>query len=66
MVTNKSSALQTAAAYEQFNIHPWIEFAALLVVGVLFILILKMIFGWKSFSVLLGDVEKPVKSDTVN
>ena len=66
MVTNKSSALQTAAAYEQFNIHPWIEFAALLVVGVLFIFILKIIFRWESFSVLLGAVEKPVKSDTVN
>ena len=25
MVTTKSSALQTAALYEQYSIHPWIE-----------------------------------------
>lgn len=66
MVTNRSSALQTAALYEQYSIHPWIEFGALLVVGVIFILILKKLFGWKSFSVLLGKVDKPVKSDPVN
>jgi membrane protease YdiL (CAAX protease family) len=66
MVTTKSSALQTAALYEQYSIHPWIEFAALLVVGIIFILILKVIFRWKSFSVLMAKVEKPVTSDPVN
>jgi membrane protease YdiL (CAAX protease family) len=66
MVTTKSSALQTAALYEQYRIHPWIEFGALLVVGLIFILILKVIFGWKSFSVLLGEVEQPLKSHPVN
>lgn len=66
MVTTKSSALQTAALYEQYSIHPWIEFLALLVVGVIFIFILKMIFGFKGFSVLLETVEKPVKSNPVN
>jgi hypothetical protein len=66
MVTNKSFALQTAALYEQHRIYPWVELAALLVVGLVFILILKMIFGWKSFSLLFSDVEKPLKSDPVN
>jgi uncharacterized protein len=66
MVTSKSSALQTAALYEQQRIYPWIELGALLVVGIVFILILKMIFRWKGFSILSGDVEKPAKSDPVD
>jgi membrane protease YdiL (CAAX protease family) len=66
MVTSKSSALQTAALYEQHSIYPWVEFVALLVVGLIFILILKIIFRWKGFSILVGDVVKPVKSDPVN
>jgi membrane protease YdiL (CAAX protease family) len=66
MVTSKSSALQTAALYEQHSLRPWIELGALLAVGALFILILKMIFGWKDFSLLSGKVELPVKSETVD
>jgi uncharacterized protein len=66
MVTNKSSALQTAALYEQYTIHPWIEFAGLLVVGFVFVFILKMIFGWKDFYLLATEIMKPVKSDSVN
>jgi hypothetical protein len=65
MVTSKSSALQTAALYEQHSLYPWVEFAALLVVGLIFILILKMIFRWKGFSLLAEDVKRPVISDTV-
>lgn len=60
MVTNDSSALQTPALYEQFNIHPWTEFSALIITGILFILILKRIFGWKDFSVLVGKISNPV------
>jgi hypothetical protein len=66
MVTSKSSALQTAALYEQHSLYPWIEFVALLAVGMIFILILKIIFRWRGFALLAGDVERPVKSDTVN
>jgi hypothetical protein len=66
LVTSKSSALQTAALYEQGSIHPWVEFAALLGIGLLFILILKFVFRWKNFSILAGSVAKPVKSDPVN
>jgi len=62
MVTSKSSALQTSALYEQHYQHPWIEFGALLMVGVTFILILKIIFGWKRFSILARNVDRPVKS----
>jgi membrane protease YdiL (CAAX protease family) len=66
MVTSKSSALQTAALYEQNKLYPWIELGALLVTGLVFIFILKIIFRWKSFAVLIGDIEKPVISDPVN
>jgi uncharacterized protein len=66
MVTNKSSALQTAALYEQQNIFPWIELSALLVTGIVFILILRRIFRWRDLSVIGGVVGKPVFSDTID
>ena len=57
MVTNKSSALQTPALYEQHNIYPWTEFAALIVTGIVFIIILKIIFKWNDFSVLFRKMK---------
>ncbi len=62
MVTSKSSALQTPALYEQYNIHPWTEFTGLLISGIIFVIILKIIFGWNDFSVLFGKV-KVVKAE---
>ena len=59
MVTHKSSALQTAALYEQQNVLPWIELAALLITGVIFLLVLKRLFGWNDISVLAGRVAEP-------
>jgi uncharacterized protein len=56
MVTNKASALQTPALYEQHNIYPWTEFAALVVTGIIFIIILKNIFKWNDFSVLVKKI----------
>jgi hypothetical protein len=56
MVTNRSSALQTQALYEQFNIHPWTEFAALVISGIVFILILKMIFKWGKLSLIFKKI----------
>jgi len=56
MVTNSSSALQTPALYEQYNIHPWTEFAALVVIGMVFIFILKMIFKWEKFSLIFKKI----------
>lgn len=66
MVTNKSSALQTPALFEQQTIFPWTEFAGLIISGIVFIIILKIIFRWNDFSVLFGKVivvkaEKVVK-----
>lgn len=62
MVTNDSSALQTSAVFEQQNIFPWTELAALLITSVLFVIILKVIFKWKDFSPLFSRVE-PAKED---
>lgn len=59
MVTNADSALQTSAVYEQVNVFPWIEFAGLLVTGVVFLLLLKRIFRWDSFSLVAQGVEPP-------
>jgi uncharacterized protein len=56
MVTNRSSALQTHAVYEQYNVHPWTEFTALVVTGIIFILILKVIFRWDKFSLLFERI----------
>jgi len=63
MVTQESSALQTQALYQQHNYHPWIELAGLVVSGIVLILILKRIFRWESFSVLITRVE-PARTDT--
>jgi uncharacterized protein len=56
MVTSSSSALQTPALYEQFHIHPMVDFGALIVTGVVFILALKIIFRWESMKLLFGKV----------
>ena len=56
MVTNKASALQTPAIYEQVNIFPWTEFAGLVLTGIAFIIILKVVFKWESFSVLFKKI----------
>jgi uncharacterized protein len=61
MVTNKSAALQTSALYEQRIIYPWTEFAGLLVTGIIFVLILRIIFKWNDFSLIFSEV-KAVKS----
>ena len=43
-----------------------IEMAAFLITGIIFILILKMIFRWKGLTVISEIIEIPVKSDSVN
>jgi membrane protease YdiL (CAAX protease family) len=56
MVTNQSSALQTQALYIQQNVYPWTEFAGLALSGTVFIIILKMIFKWETFSLLFKKI----------
>jgi membrane protease YdiL (CAAX protease family) len=59
MLTNKSSALQTPAMYEQLNYYPMTELLSMLVMGILFILVLKWLFRWKNLPVLFGKVQPP-------
>jgi membrane protease YdiL (CAAX protease family) len=58
MVTAKSSALQTPALYQQVNVFPWAEFGGLLVSGIVFILILKKLFGWEDFSLIFKKISE--------
>lgn len=64
MVTNKSSALQTPALYEQNSVYPWTEFTGLLITGILFILILKILFRWNDFSLLFKKIPVVIPSVT--
>lgn len=67
MVTHKSSTLQAPAVYEQISIQPWLEFGAMLIMGLLIIFILKVIFKWKGFSFLFSNVTRnQIISNTVN
>ena len=63
MVTHESSALQTPAVYEQHNVYPFTELAALLVTGIIFLVILKMLFRWGPYSLVLRSVEAKPPAD---
>jgi uncharacterized protein len=63
IVTHDSSALQTPAVFEQHNVYPWTEFTALLLSGIIFIIILRIIFKWESYSSLLSRVDAGHPSD---
>lgn len=62
MVTHKSSVLQTPALYEQHDYLPWTEFTGLLVMGIIFIVILNLLFRWKDLPIIFRKV-KPAYSE---
>lgn len=45
-ITHKSSALQTAAVFEQKDVYPWADFLSLLLVSVLFISLMGILNKW--------------------
>lgn len=45
-ITHKSSALQTAAVYEQKDVYPWADFLSLLLISVLFISLMGILNKW--------------------
>jgi membrane protease YdiL (CAAX protease family) len=57
MVTSESSAVQTPAVYKQLEINPWTDLLTMLFMGLVVILIMKLVFKWKSFSILFSSVE---------
>src|ERR1035437_191135 len=56
MVPSRSSSLQTPALYLEHTTYPWPEFAVLIFSGIVFILILKMIFKWGKISLLFKKI----------
>ncbi len=56
MLTHDSSAIQTPAMYKQDTIYPWTEFIGLVLSGIVFILIMKVIFNWKEFRAIIGKI----------
>lgn len=56
MITNKASALQTQAVFNQQTVNPNKETLALLVISIVFVIILKYIYKW-DFKVLNKKVE---------
>jgi hypothetical protein len=64
MVTSESSSLQTPALYVQNTTKPGSEFLGLIISGILFIWILKLIFKW-DFSALFTKINVPKKADAV-
>ena len=56
MVTNDVSVLQTPALYEIHIMDPSVELISMVITGVVVIMILKKVFGWRNFSLITGKV----------
>ena len=55
-VTHKDSALQTPAMYEQIEIYPWQDFAGLVAMSVVFIIIMAVVYRWKDIRRLYAKI----------
>ncbi len=55
-LTHKDSALQTQAMYEQMEIHPWKEFAGLVIMSVVFVAIIAVVYRWKDIRKLYAGI----------
>lgn len=62
-LTHKDSALQTPAMYEQLEIYPWKDFAGLVVMSVVFVIIMAVVYRWKDIRKLYARI---TVSDTVD
>lgn len=58
MVTQESSALKSPALFQQVNVFPWTEFMGLLLSGIVFVLILKIIFRWNDMSIIFKKANR--------
>jgi uncharacterized protein len=66
MVTSDSSALQTPAIYAESGFHPWLELVALTGMGIIFIVILKLIFKWNKLSMIFKSNPYSKKGNLVS
>ena len=55
-VTNKDSALQTPALYEQLEIHPWTDFRDLVIASMVFLAIIAIIYRWRDVRKLYARI----------
>ena len=55
-VTHKDAALQTPAMYEQIEIYPWQDFAGLVAMSVVFVIIMTVVYRWKDIRRLYAKI----------
>ncbi len=63
-ITNKDSALQTPAMYEQLEIHPWMDFRDLVIMSVIFITVMAVIYKWKDVRKLYARIHCSAREGT--
>lgn len=56
MVSNESSALQTGAIFRQHAVQPWSEFTSLIISGIVFLVLYKLIMGSASFGTIFRKI----------
>lgn len=66
LITHDDMALQTPALYEQVQIYPWKEFAGLVVMSVVFLVIMAIIYRWKDIRRLYARIIVPVVAPEVS
>ncbi|HNT92530.1 MAG: CPBP family intramembrane metalloprotease [Bacteroidales bacterium] len=66
LITHDDMALQTPALYEQVQIYPWKEFAGLVVMSVVFLVIMAIICRWKDIRKLYARIIVPVVAPEVS
>ena len=59
LITHKDMALQTPAMYEQIEIFPWKEFAGLVQMSLVFLVIMALVYRWKDFRRLFAGIIAP-------
>ena len=62
-ITNKDSALQTPAMYEQLEIHPWMDFRDLVIMSLVFITVMAVIYRWKDVRKLYARIHVPLDKE---
>ena len=62
-LTHKDSALQTPAMYEQLEIYPWKEFAGLVAMSMLFIVIMALVYRRRDIRRLFARVDVSYAAD---
>ena len=55
-LTHKDAALQTPAMYEQIKIYPWQDFAGLVAMSVVFVIIMTVVYRWKDIRRLYAKI----------